>query len=140
MRRIRNLPTNRQWFVNTGEVGRFAHLRWWAGSRRRAEWLYVVEHDGRRAGYVRLQLVTSETLEVNIALDPQFQAIGVGRNALGMAMKEMDAKIPPKVRWEARVRVDNQASINMFLAVGFVIEPRSAGSHSRFLKMTLIRA
>jgi RimJ/RimL family protein N-acetyltransferase len=140
VRRIRNLPTNRQWFVNTGEVGRFEHLRWWAGSHRRAEWLYVVEHDGRRAGYVRVHLVAAGTLEVGIALDPSFQGMGVGRKALSMAVQETAAQLPPDMRWEARVRVDNQASIKMFLAVGFVIELESAGSHIQFLTMTLTRA
>ena len=79
--------------------------------------LFVIEHDGRPAGHIRIERRYGSTYEVSIYVDPDFHRCGIGGAALRLVRDRA-----PFATLSATVLPGNDASRRLFDAAGYVPE------------------
>jgi len=109
-------PRTRRHFRDSAAPTRSSHDAWLAArldDPKRRPW--IVLHDGRPAGVLRLDPVDGGAHEVSILVEPERYRLGIGRAALALART-----LRPEVRLRAEVRPGNEASAALFQAAGYV--------------------
>lgn len=127
----RNDPMTRAASVSTDEVAWSDHETWLAktlGSRDHA--IYIAELSGVPVGVVRFDS-RAERTDVSISLSPLFRGRGLGPDVLAAAIAEYDAATTMPLPLSATIRTENNASIRLFSALGFV-EVRRDGDFVRY--------
>ena len=108
----RNDPVSRKYSRHPEEIAFGTHVKWFSDairdSRRR---LYIVELDGKPAGYCRAEGAENE---VSIALLSEYRGKHIGSEALRLLSESLEAT-PLK----AVIRSDNAASKVAFERAGF---------------------
>lgn len=103
------------------------HLAWFARRLQRPETRFlIVEADGERAGYVRLERGDTET-EISVALAPEARGKGVGSAAIRAAAQVEATESGATIA--AYVKNDNAASLSAFHRAGFSDDSVSDGLH-----------
>ena len=121
IRRVRNGQDVRVLAGGLPTVGLWEHLLWYARNAREIHrHSFVVIADGRRAGYIRLGMITGNCAEISIALEPWAQGRGIGLHSLTLATSVYRKRAFP-ARLMARVHRGNVKSLALFERAGFVV-------------------
>ena len=120
----RNDPVSRAASAHTHEVAWEDHVVWLAEMLTSPlHRLYLAEEadvDGA-VGMVRFDIDDAdESADVSINLNPVHRGRGVGLAVLTAAIVAFDAERESPMRLHAVIRPENQASIRLFVAAGFV--------------------
>lgn len=112
------------------QVSRLEHQRWFAGALdRRRHLLFIVRHEGRDVGTVRVDRRGPRAGEVSILLVRPATGRGLGPRAIRAACQEAFARWLEVQRLVARIRTENRPSHAAFARAGFTLaaEPGPAG-------------
>lgn len=113
---LRNERSVRAASFTTDPISEETHHAWFLGRlASEACKMLIVENDGGRIGWVRLDISPTEA-EINIALIPAVRGRGLGKEAIGLAVAETTLLI------RARIRSDNLPSLAAFRSAGFITE------------------
>lgn len=117
-----NDPVTRAASFHSATISPADHERWLAERLASpATTLWIGELDGRPIGQVRIELDPAGTGEVGISVAPLARGSGVGRRLLNVALLEASRSLPVNA-FVARVRPENEPSLALFRAAGFVDE------------------
>jgi RimJ/RimL family protein N-acetyltransferase len=110
-----NDPATRAASFHPDPIDRVGHIRWLAARLASPTTAFWIGEDGggRPIGQVRV-----EGEEISISVAPGARGQGFGRTLLAAAVDEA-GRILPVERLLARVRVDNPASLALFVGAGF---------------------
>lgn len=101
------------------------HQTWFAQAIEHPCFFVAENHDGNIIAQVRFR----QDGMISISIDEAFQGKKLGRAILKAAM--MQANLP---QWIALVRVDNLASVRLFLGLGFEeVSPSNAAGFRKFV-------
>lgn len=116
-----NDPVTRAASFRTAPIGWPEHERWLAGRLASPSCRLLIGLEGLDpVGHVRFELGEEGTAEVGISLDPGVRGRGLGTALLRAAISAARGDPSFSARsFVARVRVDNAASIRLFLGAGF---------------------
>jgi ribosomal-protein-alanine N-acetyltransferase len=78
---------------------------------------FVLQNQAEIIGFAIYECVLDEATLLNIAINPDFQGQGSGRNLLRKTLHELDATIA-KIFLE--VRISNEAALRLYQSEGFV--------------------
>jgi UDP-2,4-diacetamido-2,4,6-trideoxy-beta-L-altropyranose hydrolase len=116
---LQQVPGLRQFFKNPAVPTPEEHAAWMAHTLANPQQiLIVIEADGERAGYVRLDQSANgsknESVQISIVICPRFHRRGVGSAALGLVRL-----MEPNAVLEAEVLPGNIASKSLFERAGY---------------------
>jgi RimJ/RimL family protein N-acetyltransferase len=118
-------PTTRRYARNPSVPGEAEHRTWLESKLADPATLFnIVVYGNEPAGVLRLDRIAPETAaayEVSILIDPDKHGLGLGKAALGLAVR-----LVPEAELFAEVHPDNTASHSLFLGAGF---RRAGGSY-----------
>jgi RimJ/RimL family protein N-acetyltransferase len=136
-----NDPVTRSASFHAAAISPAEHRRWLAERlASTSTTLWIGELDGLPVGQVRIELDPAGVGEVGISVAPSARGAGVGRRLLNSALREASRSLPVTA-FVARVRPDNERSLGLFHAAGFVDEGpgTSAGEPSLILRAPATR-
>lgn len=111
--RIRELRNrNRCWFFDDREISAEEQRQWFASLGERGVCFYVIEEDERIVGTISVTTTPDGSEIGNLILDDDYR----GRGLMTRAVRELIAE--PGVYF-ARVKPDNEASLDVFRRAGF---------------------
>nr|WP_274605255.1 UDP-2,4-diacetamido-2,4,6-trideoxy-beta-L-altropyranose hydrolase [Phaeovibrio sulfidiphilus] len=127
---LANDPAVRGNSLTTDAIARPEHEAWFARMLASGQPFYILEADGRFAGYVRFS-VSGRRATVSIALSASVRGKGIGARALSLALARLFASGAAD-RVEAVVVASNAASERLFRQAGFTLQ-REWGEGGRTL-------
>lgn len=82
---------------------------------------YLIEKDGKVIGSVSYEIKSERHAYLsNLAIDPEYQGQGIGREALMNVLKELETM----ERIDLTVHPENSVALPLYLSLGFQIESR----------------
>jgi ribosomal protein S18 acetylase RimI-like enzyme len=81
------------------------------------EWTLVIERDGVSVGTLRITREDSIAGIYGLAVDPQYQGQGIGRDVLNRVCRQLRGEGTERITLE--VAVDNDRALDLYLSVGF---------------------
>jgi RimJ/RimL family protein N-acetyltransferase len=114
LHQLRNHPDIRAKMLDTKPIPWSTHVKFWQKRlRRKVRNDFIVVHEGKRVGIIRLDRRNGYQ-EVSIIIAPEYQKMGIGTRALQTLLMMSNAK-----RFGARIRCDNKVSQEVFERNGF---------------------
>ena len=115
---IRNDPDVRKQSCHSEYIPWETHIAWFSQQyfQKKENVCLVLECEGKRAGYCRFDAVSSDAMEISIALSPEFQGRGLGTFLLQEGLAYIADQ---KKEIRATVKKGNIASLGLFKEQGF---------------------
>lgn len=117
----RNNPDVRKWSHDSNEISLDTHEMWlsaWTSEQRRRGYFFVIEYLGKSAGMVRFDMIASDTFEVSVLVEPDYQGKGIAKRAISVAINQITTDCPA-FTLIASIHERNLASINLFKKLDF---------------------
>ncbi|WP_051278821.1 UDP-2,4-diacetamido-2,4,6-trideoxy-beta-L-altropyranose hydrolase [Chitinilyticum aquatile] len=117
----RNAPEIRRWALQTDEISRPVHDRWFSARLKDEDCLFLIgELDAEPVGVVRFDRLPQQTdVCVSIYLLPQFIGQGLGAALLRRAQHELVCHWPDVTMIRAEILPANHASLALFQGAGY---------------------
>ena len=119
----RNDPVSRRMSQNTRKVGAREHLKWMNFVLKSQRTILLVAKDTKtfeRLGAITLYLTEKYTsADISINLNPAHRGQGLGAKCLVEVEKYISVEYPQIKNINAKIRIENTASINTFSRVGY---------------------
>lgn len=121
----RNDPQAREASFNSVPIEWTQHIKWFeAALADDAKKIFVIEHEGRKAGVLRLDQVDRGDWKISIMIAPLARGRGLALAALREAVRTVDEH-PLIERVIALVKPENTVSLRAFSAAGFEVTERT---------------
>ena len=118
----RNSPSARKVSQSVNELGEAEHAIWFESriDRLSSEPFWIMSKGGKDVGFVRLDFsdIKRDSFAVSIFVDPEFRAVGIGKQMLGLALDSVYAE-HGIYKYQAVIKRDNLGSIKLFESSGF---------------------
>jgi len=118
----RNVSSARKVSRTSGELSETKHRDWFESriDRLSSEPFWIMSLGGRDVGFVRLDLsgTNDDIFAISIFVEPEFRAVGVGKQMLSLALNSIDVD-QDRYQFLAIIGRDNQGSIRLFKSFGF---------------------
>jgi len=89
MYETRRHPKVAQWLLGNPPASMDAHRRWLKSKGPASRLIYLLIHEGQRAGYCQVYDFTKETVEVGFAVHPRFHSMGLGTEMANLLLPEI---------------------------------------------------
>ena len=114
-----NDPATRLASFHPAPIERTRHLQWLAARLASpTTGFWIGEAGGRPIGQIRVEVIADRVGEISIATAPEARGVGLGGALLRAGIEEA-GRVLSLVSLLARVRLDNAASIALFVGAGF---------------------
>lgn len=118
----RNSPSARKASPSVDELSKTEHAIWFESriDRLSSEPFWIMSRGEKDVGFVRLDLsdIEPESFVVSIFVEPEFRAVGIGRQMLDIALDSANADHGVE-QFRAIIKRDNLGSIKLFKGFGF---------------------
>ena len=118
----RNSPSARKVSQSVNELSEVEHAIWFESriDRLSSEPFWIMSKGGKDVGFVRLDFSDTkrDSFAVSIFVDPDFRAMGIGKQMLDLALDSVYAE-HGICKYRAVIKRDNLSSIKLFESSGF---------------------
>jgi RimJ/RimL family protein N-acetyltransferase len=118
----RNSPSARKVSQSANELSEAEHAIWFESriDRLSSEPFWIMSKGGKAVGFVRLDFsdIEHNSYAVSIFVDPEFRAVGIGEQMLGIALNSVHAEHGIN-QFRAVIKRDNLGSIKLFESFSF---------------------
>ncbi|TDL30904.1 GNAT family N-acetyltransferase [Jeotgalibacillus sp. S-D1] len=101
-----------------GSTREDAEKHWTQFSSERRQSFYIIEHEGKSVGKVRLQRIGNELWIYGFSILPSFQGKGIGKSALQQVLVNESVS---KRAIHLEVQADNQHALELYTSCGFEV-------------------
>ena len=123
----RNSASARKVSRSSGELSEAEHANWFGSriERLSSEPFWIMTTGRRDVGFVRLDLsdTSGDIFAVSIFVEPEFRAVGIGKQMLGLALNSVVVD-QSNCHFLAVIKRDNLGSIKLFKSFGFELSAR----------------
>lgn len=131
--KLRNTPTNLDFFKNPSPISPEDHAKWFASRINDfKEHQIVAVLSNELVGVIYLDDIAECTGSISINIDPEYQSLGIGRELLARIM--LRAESLKFIRVEAVIHVANTKSIKLFEKYGFAVEEKISEFFIRYVR------
>lgn len=127
IRTWRNSPSARKVSQSANELSEAEHAIWFESriDRLSSEPFWIMSRGRKDVGFVRLDFsdIERDSFAVSIFVDPEFRAMGIGKQMLGLALNIVHAE-HSIFQYRAVIKRDNLGSIKLFESFGFELFTR----------------
>lgn len=123
----RNSSSARKVSQSAEALSEAEHAIWFESriGRSASEPFWIMSKDGKDVGFVRLDFSDNKrnSFVVSIFLEPDFRALGIGKQMLGIALNSVNSEYGV-YEYRAIIKRDNSSSIKLFKDFGFELFAR----------------
>ncbi len=133
--RLRNSPSNLEFFKNPSPVSAEDHARWFASRITDFRELQIVGAlTDQLIGIVFLVPIDNDSASVSINVDSDYQSQGIGQVLLNLMLLRVELLSFSRI--EALIHISNAKSISLFERCGFIFEEQVSDFFLRYVKLT----
>ena len=133
--RLRNIPSNLEFFKNPGPVSSEDHVEWFAARFTDFKQLQILAVlSNQLIGIVFLVPIDDGSCSISINIDFEYQSQGIGQELLTRML--LRANSLGFTRIEALIHVSNTKSVSLFEKCGFTLEEKVSEFFIRYVKST----
>lgn len=133
--KLRNAPSNLEFFKNPNPVSAKDHAEWFASRTTEFKELQILAvSSDRLIGIAFLVPIDDRSGSISINIDFEYQSQGIGQELLTRMLSRADSL--GFTRIEALIHISNSKSVSLFEKCGFILDKKISELFYRYLKLT----